>query len=209
MAVRNPEKRLVEAAMKLAAAQPWNEVGYREIAAAAGVPLAEAWRAAPGRGAILRHLSRMVDEAVLKEPVALDEGDARDRLFDALMRRFDALTPYREGLASVVEAMGRNPAAALCGGLGLVRSMQAMLVAAGVPAEGLRGRVRAKGLTVVWLATLRTFLRDDSEDLSPTMASLDKQLRRAERVSGWLAGRPTRREESESGDEAPAEGEPA
>ncbi len=207
MAVRNPEKRLVDAAMKLAAERPWAEIGYREIAAAAGVPLAEAWRAAPGRSAILGHLSRMVDEAVLKEPVALDEGDARDRLFDVLMRRFDALGPYREGLASVVDALGRSPARALFGGLVLLRSMQAMLIAAGVPAEGLRGQLKAKGLAVVWLATLRTFLRDDSEDLSPTMASLDKQLRRAERLYGWLGRRRTRRE-SEGPDET-AGGEPA
>ncbi|GAB5467394.1 MAG: TetR family transcriptional regulator [Rhodospirillales bacterium] len=197
MAVRNPEKRLVEAAMALAAERPWNEVGYREIAAKAGVPLAEAWVAAPGRRAILAHLSRQADLTVLKEPAAQEDGDARDRVFDVLMRRFDALRPYRAGLASVAAAMGRDPGSALCGGLGVMRSMRAMLLAAGVSAEGGSGLLRVKGLTWVWLATLRTFLRDDSVDLSPTMAALDSQLRRAERVAGWFRQGPsTRRDEA-------------
>ncbi len=198
MAVRNLEKRLVEAAMALAAERPWPEVGYREIAAKAGVPLAEAWKAAPGRHGILRHLSRMADLAVLKEPAALDDGDARDRLFDVLMRRFDALRPYRNGLASVARSMSGNPAAALSGGLSLLQSMRAMLLAAGLTAEGYRGLFRAKGLSVIWLASARTFVKDESEDLAPTMAALDSQLRRAERVLGWFRRRPNADETAES-----------
>lgn len=190
MAVRNPEKRLVEAAMTLAGERPWQEVGYREIAAQAGVPLSEAWKAAPGRQSILRHLSRMADEAVLKEPAALEDGDARDRVFDVLMRRFDALRPYRSGLASVARSMNNDPAAAVCGGLSLLKSMQAMLLAAGLRVEGCGGLLRAKGLTLIWLASARTFLQDESEDLAPTMAALDSQLRRAERMMGWIKRRP-------------------
>lgn len=202
MAVRNPEKRLVEAAMSLAAEQPWSEVGYREIAAKAGVPLAEAWKAAPGRQAILGHLSRMADEAVLKEPAALEDGDARDRVFDVLMSRFDALKPHRAGLASVARSMSGDPAAALCGGLSLLKSMQGMLLAAGLKTDGCGGVLRAKGLTLIWLASARTFLKDESEDLAPTMAALDKELRRAERIMGWIKRRPK--------DEEPlAEGDPA
>ncbi len=166
--------------MALAAERPWSEVDYREIAAKAGVPLAEAWKAAPGRQAILRQLSRLADEAVLKEPAALGDGDARDRLFDVLMARFDFLRPYRHGLASVAKGVGGDPAAALYGGLNLLQSMRAMLLAAGLSADGWRGHLRAKGLLVVWLAAARTFLKDESEDLSPTMAALDGQLRRAE-----------------------------
>ncbi|MEO1193378.1 MAG: TetR/AcrR family transcriptional regulator [Pseudomonadota bacterium] len=203
MAVRNPEKRLVEAAMELAADRPWDEVGYREIAAKAGVPLAEAWAAAPGRQAILGHLSRMADQAVLKEPAALEDGDARDRVFDVLMRRFDALRPYRAGLASVVQSFGRNPGGALCGGAGLFQSMRAMLLAAALPIEGGRGAVRVKIVTLVWLATLRTFLRDESEDLSPTMATLDSQLRRAERFAGWLSRATGPRRRDRDADEGP------
>ena len=39
----------------------------------------------------------------------------------------------------------------------------------------------------VWTWTLRTFVRDESEDLSATMAALDTTLGRAHRMATWLA----------------------
>jgi len=176
-------KRLVDAAMTLAAQRPWSEIGYREIVAAAGLRLDEAWRLAADRRAILAALSRQADAAVLAEPAALEDGSARDRLFDVLMRRFDALKPYRAGLASVANAAGREPTQSLAMLCQLACSMQAMLVAAGISTEGLAGRLRVQGLVAIWAAAFRRFLRDETPDLSETMASLDEKLRRAER---WI-----------------------
>ena len=71
------------------------------------------------------------------------------------------------------DAEKRDPLQALCGWPGLLRSMSWMLEAAGLDASGIRGALRAKGLALVWLSSLRTFLTDSSEDLSATMAALD------------------------------------
>jgi len=61
-----------------------------------------------------------------------------------------------------------------------------MLEAAGLGAGGLAGLARAKGLTAVWLATIRAWADDDSVDLGPTMAALDRALDRAEQVARAL-----------------------
>ena len=58
-----------------------------------------------------------------------------------------------------------------------------MLEAAGISASGPFGLLRTKGLLAVWLAALRVWLADDSNDLSRTMAALDRYLRRAERLA--------------------------
>jgi len=193
------EAKLIAAAMDLAAETPWQDVTYAEIVARSGLSLAEAYATAPTGFAILQALSRQADRSVLAEPAERDEGDARDRLFDVLMRRFDALQPYRGGLASVAYAYRRKPASAAGLSGNLLCSMRAMLLAAGLETDGLRGALRVKGLTAIWVATMRTFLQDDSEDLSRTMASLDSQLRRAERMLRYLPTRdrfaPRRRDE--------------
>src|SRR5690606_36093379 len=106
---REELRRLVDAAMELAAQRPWGEVTYRQIVATAGLRLDEAHRLASDKGAILAALARQADRAVLAEPAAIEDGSARDRLFDVLMRRFDQLRPYRAGLASVAASAGRDP----------------------------------------------------------------------------------------------------
>ena len=61
-----------------------------------------------------------------------------------------------------------------------------MLEAAGILSSGPFGLLRAKGLLAVWLITERVWLGDDSPDLGPTMAALDRNLRRAEKFATQL-----------------------
>jgi hypothetical protein len=66
--------------------------------------------------------------------------------------------------------------------------MRWMLQAAGVPATGARGEVQVRGLLAVWLWGIRAWERDESDDLSGTMAAVDTALQRAEQVASWLQG---------------------
>jgi hypothetical protein len=61
-----------------------------------------------------------------------------------------------------------------------------MLTAAGVKTTGLRGLLATDGLIAVWLYTLNAWQRDDSADLSTTMAALDRALARAEQAANWF-----------------------
>lgn len=176
--------RLIDAALALAAERGWRDVTLRDIGAAAGVGLAEAHAVFPSRQAVLNAFARRIDAEVLagEEPGAT-EGGARDRLFDVLMRRFDALAPYRTGLANILADQARDPLAVACGLCLLRRSMACMLEAADLSAAGLRGALRIKGLSAAYLAALRVWLRDESEDHAATMAALDRSLGRLDRAA--------------------------
>ncbi|MDH3473434.1 MAG: TetR/AcrR family transcriptional regulator [Rhodospirillales bacterium] len=189
---------MIDTALALAAERGWHELSWAEIAEAAKVPLAKAYQVYPSKQAILEGFSRAIDIEVLADDSLAEEWDddsgARDRLFDVLMRRFDALQPYREGLGNLAYDQARDPLAALCSLGQLLRSMAAMLEAARVGAGGLGGSLgdalRAKGLAGVYLATLRVWLRDDSADMAKTMAALDGHLRRIEGLLRRFARRP-------------------
>jgi AcrR family transcriptional regulator len=179
----DPVPAIIAATMRLAAEKAWSEIPLAEIAAAAGLSLIELYRLFPSKLAILDALARQADAAVLAAPA--DAGDApRDRLFDVLMRRFDALLSSRAGLKRIARDLGRLQLDALPAGLALPRSMGWMLEAAGIPAAGLRGALRSRVLSVAYLAAFRAFLEDDSADLTRTMAALDRALRRAEPLLG-------------------------
>jgi AcrR family transcriptional regulator len=173
--------RLVDAALTLAAREGWRRIGMAAIAAEAGLALGEAYAAAPSKLALLAAFHRRVDQTALA--VVADAAEPpRDRLFDVLMRRFDALAPHRPALRSILRDSLGDPAA-IVGVPVLRQSMSWMLEAAGVSAAGLRGRLRSHLLMGLYLSVLRVFLADDSADLSRTMALLDQRLRWGE---SWL-----------------------
>jgi len=183
-----PRQRLFAAALKLAALQGWAETTMADVAEEAGVGLAEARRLFPDKLHLLAGWIAHVDEQMLAGG-ADDIGDepVRDRLFDLLMRRFDALKPHRKGLAAIVRHLARDPLSAGCLAAGPVRrSLEWTLAAARAEGSGPFAPLLVKGLGVVYLAGLRAFLKDDSEDLSATMAALDKALNRAEAAVRWL-----------------------
>lgn len=176
-------ERMLDAALALAAQRDWAGIGLAEIAQQAGLPLAEAYGGCRSKLDLLAALNRRLDAAgLVAAPEA--EGLPRERLFDLLMRRFDALQPHRQALRSILRGSVGDPATLLAAPA-LLRSMAWMLEAAGIGAGGWRGALRVHVMTGVYLTVLRVFLSDDSPDLAATMAALDRRLRA---VEGWLGG---------------------
>lgn len=176
--------RLIEAALRAAAAHGWRRLSLAAIARDAGVGLDEAYALYPGKLALLAGIVAWHDRAMLRAGPADAGDDPRDRLFEVVMRRFDSLQGYRDGMRAIVRDVVRDPLALAVAGPRLMLSLSWMLEAAGLPIRGPAGPVRAAGLGLVYLAALRAWGADDSPDMARTMAALDRGLRRAEGVAG-------------------------
>jgi hypothetical protein len=118
----------------------------------------------------------------------MEDESPRERLFDVLMRRIEALTDYKAAVRSLLRSAQTDPALAFALNGITVRSMEWMLTAADIDAAGTRGLIRAQGLAVLYSRVLRTWIRDDDEGLARTMAALDRQLARGQRWAGFLDG---------------------
>ncbi len=175
-------QHVIDTALNLAAEKGWRDLALADIAQAAGMSLAELYALHPSKQAILDAYRRGIDRAVLAD-AEVPEGSAKDRLFDVLMRRLDKLEPHKAGLVRIGEDLARDPLAVVCGLGRLEHSMAAMLEAAGISAGGLRGVLRTKGLSAVYLSALRAWFKDETADKSKTMVALDKALGRAERLA--------------------------
>ncbi len=180
--------RILDAVLELAPITGWRALSMTELADEAGVPLADVHAAFPTKASILAGLLTRVDRRVLAEGAADANDSPRDRLFDVIMRRFDALGPHRHALSSILRDLPADPLACLDMAPRFATSMAWMLETAGVSSTGLRGAIRVNGLALIYLSTLRVWLSDDSEDKAQTMAALDRSLKQAERrVRDWSA----------------------
>jgi len=181
-----PRDRIVDALLRLAAENDFRDIGLADVAAEADVPLAMVRRNFDGKLGILAAFSRRIDEQVLDKGPAEGEG-ARDRLFEILMRRFEALVPYRDALRRIIRSARRDLRFARELHRIAKRSQMWMLVGADIHRGGLRGRLAIQGTVLAYSDVLSVFL-DDDEDLARTMARLDHTLRRGERAMEWLDG---------------------
>lgn len=178
---------IIASALALAVEKGWNYTSLREIAQRSGLTLAELHEQFDDKMDILSALERLIDQKVLATCETFDsQTSVRDRLFEILMERFDALNQYREGICAILNSFRYDPKQALIGMPHLCRSMTWMLEAAGVDTMGTKGAIRVAGLSGVYLRVLKVWKDDDSSDLSRTMSALDKALDWAERTSHTL-----------------------
>lgn len=181
------DRTLIGAAFAQAAELGWRRVSVAEAARAAGLPFARARARFPGRAALLLRFGRIADAAALAELPG--EGSVRDQLFDLIMRRIDVFQAHRAGVLALLRALPCEPPTAVLLACATRRSLRWLAQAAGVELNGLSGELKLRGLVAVWLWTLRAWERDESTDLSATMAALDTALGRAEQAARWLRGR--------------------
>lgn len=182
----DPRKLVVAALLRLAADRPWDEIELGDIAAEAGVSLAALRNLFPSKLAILGGLTRIADDAVLAGSSADLAGEpARERMFDLVMRRLDALAPYKAGLRRVVPAVRRDPLALAAFNRNAVNSWRYMLASAGIATEDGLGPVRVQGAVLLMARVTETWLDDDEPEQSRTMARLDRELKTA----SWVLSR--------------------
>jgi AcrR family transcriptional regulator len=181
--IGDPKAHIVDALMELAAERRWEDITLSDIALRAGMSLADFRDHFPSKGAVLAGFARRIDRIVLEGMTNDLAGEsAKERLFDVLMRRIDALKSYRDALQSISDwsrsdLMG---AAALNGVM--LNSMRFMLEAAGIDSEGPVGTLKLQGLALAWNRILDTWFEDDDPGLSATMAALDRELTRGDRL---------------------------
>jgi AcrR family transcriptional regulator len=178
---------VIAVALDLFAGRGWLHTSLADIAAAAGVSMADLYPVFPSKAALMRAYLATIDRKVLAtSPEA--GASIREGLFELFMRRFDALQPQRKALERLTRDLPRDPVAAGAIGMRACRSIAAMAELAGVETSGLAGALRVKALVALYGWVMRTWLSDDTGDMARTMKALDQGLERLEAVARSLPG---------------------
>ena len=180
-------EKIIAALMALLGEKRFEEIGFGDIAARAGLTLATCRAEFGSTLAVFAAHMKELDRKVLASASGdMAEEPPRERLFDVLMRRIESMAPYREAVRSLLKSAQCNPGLAFALNALAVRSQTWMLTAADIDAAGPRGMIRAQGLAMLFASVLRTWVDDDDEGLARTLAALDRALARGQRWSGML-----------------------
>ena len=163
---RGPSDRdkAIDALMALLSEHSFERIGLAEVAGKAGIKLSQLRTEFGSTLAILAAHIKDIDRAVLAGGDAdMAEEPARERLFDVLMRRLEALAPYKGAVRSIMCSVRRNPGLAFALNAMAVRSQHWMLEAAGIRASGPRGALRAQGAALMFARVLSVWIDDEEE----------------------------------------------
>ena len=197
----------LKAALELAADTPWEDLRQSDIAAHAGLPL-DAFHGTSGKAALAEAVEGLFDPAMSAEGVD-PEDTARERLFDVIMLRFEAMEPYRAGLVSLMAWRRRAPLALARLARARQRTAEWALVSAGL--DGERDAplpVKAAALALVLDRTERAWRQETDTGLARTMAALDEGLRTSEKRLERLRRLRGRRQADRDADATSASGAP-
>ena len=152
--VSEARQKALDAFFALIAEKGMADVSLREITTAAGLGVAELYALFPDKVSLAAAFMARIDAEVLEgtQPSLDPDETARDRLFDVMMRRYDALRPHRAALRAIRRAGMRDPILTMSLGPALRRSMRAMLEAAAIASDGLSGAARQNGLIAIHYA---------------------------------------------------------
>ncbi len=124
-----------------------------------------------------------------RRPMSCATGPPPARLELVMMRWFEALAPHHRVAGQILRAKlyASHPHHWVPLIFDLSRLVHWFLDGARIASTGRQRQLAEIGLTVIFLATLRAWLRDDSPDLARTRERLRDALNRADR---WLARLP-------------------
>ncbi|WP_156945788.1 hypothetical protein [Hyphomonas johnsonii] len=199
------------AALALAAEKPWADLTLGEIAAQAGLTLAD-FHGVATRETLADAVDAYFDSAMSAEGVATDDLP-RERLFEVIMLRFEAMEAHRDGLKSLLRYRETVPAHLIRLPAARRASARWALACAGLDDNsGAPLGLKVLAIAFVIARAERAWRRETSGDFALTMAALDRSLRAAEERMGWVArftGRGASRSETDtpaSDDAAPGSG---
>ena len=178
--------KAIDALMALLAEQRFEDIGLAEVAGRAGLKLSQLRAEFGSTLAIFAAHIKDIDRAVLAGGEDMTDESPRERLFDVLMRRLEAMAPYKEAVRSMLHSARRHPGLAFALNCMAVRSQTWMLEAAGIGAAGKKGALRAQGAALTFARVLNVWLDEDDPALDRTMAALDRGLASAARWAGLL-----------------------
>lgn len=173
------QDRLARATL-LVAAQGWEQVTVATLSKTAPCTASEATDFLRKPCHVMRSLADYITRQALQSFAPDNQSSPRDAIFELLMLRFDVLQSFRGGILAIAEASKNDSTMALALALAQPPQWQAMLRAVKIHEVT---PLHLAGLGAIYACTLQVWRHDTSTDLSKTMATLDKQLRRAERLS--------------------------
>ena len=133
------------------------------------------------KSSVLKEFSIMIDEEVVNSINQNDfiDNPVKDNLFEIIMMRFEKLKPYKNGILKILNSAKKNPLILKKVSRQLFSSLD-FLEVSNAKDNFLFDKFKLSALFVIYSYVFNIWLKDDSDEMSKTMAELDSLLSKSE-----------------------------
>lgn len=184
---RKPDqtKLIAEAALALAGKHGWDGLSLKDVAKKAKVRQGVAEKQFSDGWDILKWVLKKLEKDT-GDTVKGHLGDNwRDNLMEILMIRFELAQQHRDAYAAIGPSVLRAPPVVRRFAKDFCKTLERMLETAGLPKKKFQPLLTA-GFGAVYLSLVDTWLKDNTPDLSKTMAAIDQRLGLLEQACDFL-----------------------
>ena len=162
----------------------WKEFSIERFAEENKYKTSEVKKFIGNKNDLLIEFSKMIDEKV-ELNIDIEEfenSDVKDNIFELIMMRFDAMTPFKGGLKKIINEI-KSPIILKEISQNILVSMDFYLEFSNAYDHTIFDVIKKKSLFLIYSYCFKAWLNDDSKELSKTMSELDRLLNYAEKFS--------------------------
>jgi len=170
----------------------WEEFSLEKLSTKEKIPINDLKVFFKCKNSIVDKFSRMIDKNI-ESKLRIDDfkdSSKKDILFELIMMRFDEMEGFKGSLVKILDVSKNKPLLISIITKNVMNTMDFFLELSNSYNNYAFDFLKKNFLFIIYSITFKTWLSDDTEDLSKTMAELDKLLSTAEnfqqKVSSFL-----------------------
>ena len=160
--------------LKLLTKKSWSNLSIKEIKLKSKVKLFS--NLIKNKQELLNNINSYFDYNLILNSKKIENSNSKDMIFEILMMRYDVLQDNRKAVLSIFRSFRNNPKELVCMLPKLLTSIEMMLNCVKISSKGIVGKIKIKGVLIIYLTTFLVWINDETESLEKTMTFLDSSL---------------------------------
>ncbi len=135
---------------------------------------------------LLININRYFDYLLKENLISLEKSSTKDMLFEVLMARLDILNIHRKSIKSLLNYFLSNPHKFIKLLPSFIESIILISNLSNIDVKGIQGAAKIKSIFILYVLTIYTWNKDETESLDKTMTTLDKYLNNIDRLFNFV-----------------------
>ena len=179
------QAELIKYSFDLIEKEGWSSFSFNKLSKSLNTELNIVKDLLKSKKQLLIIFSEYIDEEVMKNVDINDlkDNSVRDNLFELLMLRFEKLQPFKTSLRILLNDLKSKPGDLKKIYKKIINSLDFYMEISNSKKNFIFDLIKLNSIFLIYSLTFKTWINDESKDMSITMAELDKWLSKAEHYS--------------------------